>query len=62
MLQEDMGRAEELTTRLRTLSYDYERLTSMHRVVADKAANAEKEVNVHKSRLAYVCIGIDPSF
>ncbi|EIN03847.1 hypothetical protein PUNSTDRAFT_146828 [Punctularia strigosozonata HHB-11173 SS5] len=49
---EDMARTEELTTKLRTLSYDYERLTSKHKEVSDKAANAEREVNVFKSRLA----------
>jgi hypothetical protein len=52
--QEDMSRAEELTTKLRTLSYDHERLMSMYRTETEKAANAEREMNLHKSRLAYV--------
>jgi outer membrane murein-binding lipoprotein Lpp len=49
--QEDMSRTEELNTKLRTLSYDHERLMSMHRVAIEKAANAEREMNLHKSRL-----------
>ncbi|KAF8075153.1 Afadin and alpha-actinin-binding-domain-containing protein [Lyophyllum atratum] len=48
---EDMSRTEELTTKLRTLSYDHERLRSLHRDVTETAANAEREMNVHKSRL-----------
>lgn len=53
-LQEDMSRAEELSAKFRTLSYDHERLMSMHRTANEKAANAEREMNMHKSRLAYV--------
>ena len=49
-----MSRTEELTTKLRTLSYDHERLMSMYRTETEKAANAEREMNLHKSRLAYV--------
>lgn len=49
-----MTRTEELTTKLRTLSYDHERLTSMHRSSIEAAANAEREMNLHKSRLASV--------
>lgn len=49
-----MSRAEELSTKLRTLSYDHERLMSMHRTANEKAANAEREANLHKSRLACV--------
>ncbi|KAI0333888.1 hypothetical protein GY45DRAFT_1343777 [Cubamyces sp. BRFM 1775] len=48
---DDMSRTEELTTKLRTLSYDHERLTSMYKAEAEKAANAEREMNLHKSRL-----------
>ncbi|KAF7309923.1 hypothetical protein MIND_00364600 [Mycena indigotica] len=48
---EDMGRTEDLTTKLRTLSYDHERLTTMYRAAADTAASAEREVNLYKSRL-----------
>ena len=48
--QEDMSRTEDLTTKLRTLSYDHERLKSMHKTETEKAANAEREMNHHKSR------------
>ncbi|KAG1737211.1 Afadin and alpha-actinin-binding-domain-containing protein [Suillus lakei] len=48
----DMSRAEDLSTSLRTLSYDHERLMGMHRSATEKAANAEREMNVYKSRLA----------
>ncbi|KAF8159368.1 Afadin and alpha-actinin-binding-domain-containing protein [Crassisporium funariophilum] len=48
---EDMARTEELTTKYRTLSYDHERMLSMYRTATDKAANAEREMNLHKSRL-----------
>lgn len=46
-----MERTEELTTKLRTLSYDHERLMSMHRTAVERAAKAERETNLHKSRL-----------
>ncbi|KAK7025119.1 Afadin and alpha-actinin-binding-domain-containing protein, partial [Favolaschia claudopus] len=49
---DDMARTEDLTTKLRTLTYDHERLTTMHRSAVDTAANAEREANLHKSRLA----------
>jgi hypothetical protein len=49
-----MSRAEELTTKFRTLSYDHERMVSMYRTATEKGANAEREMNLHKSRLAYV--------
>jgi hypothetical protein len=45
-----MSRTEDLTTKLRTLSYDHERLMTMHRNATEVAANAEREVNLHKSR------------
>ncbi|KZT67343.1 hypothetical protein DAEQUDRAFT_739427 [Daedalea quercina L-15889] len=48
----DMSRTEELTTKMRTLSYDHERLMSMYRDATERAANAEREMNLHKSRLA----------
>ena len=50
--QTDMSRAEELSTQLRTLSYDHERLMGMHRSSIETALNAEREVNMYKSRLA----------
>ncbi|KAI0642311.1 Afadin and alpha-actinin-binding-domain-containing protein [Trametes meyenii] len=49
---DDMSRTEELTTKLRTLSYDHERLTSMYKAETEKSANAEREMNLHKSRSA----------
>ncbi|KAL1941270.1 hypothetical protein VTO73DRAFT_7482 [Trametes versicolor] len=49
---DDMSRTEDLTTKLRTLSYDHERLTSMYKTEAEKSGNAEREMNTHKSRLA----------
>ncbi|KAJ7931686.1 Afadin and alpha-actinin-binding-domain-containing protein [Mycena leptocephala] len=48
---DDMSRTEDLTTKLRTLSYDHERLMTMYRTATDIAANAEREANLHKSRL-----------
>ncbi|KAH9930287.1 Afadin and alpha-actinin-binding-domain-containing protein [Fomitopsis serialis] len=51
---DDMTRTEELTTKIRTLSYDHERILSMYRDTTERAANAEREMNVHKSRLATV--------
>ncbi|KAI0701494.1 Afadin and alpha-actinin-binding-domain-containing protein [Cytidiella melzeri] len=48
---EDMSRTEDLSTKIRTLSYDHERLMSMYRAAAENAANAEREMNMHKSRL-----------
>ncbi|KAE9394655.1 hypothetical protein BT96DRAFT_1047208 [Gymnopus androsaceus JB14] len=48
----DMSRAEKLTTELRTLRYDHERMISMHRTASESAANFEREVNLQKSRLA----------
>lgn len=51
-LQADMSRTEELTTKLRTLSYEHDRLGSMHRSANEKAANAEREASMHKSKLA----------
>jgi hypothetical protein len=49
-----MSRAEDLTTKFRNLSYDHERMLSMCRTANERAANAEKEANLHKSRLTYV--------
>ncbi|OSX64473.1 hypothetical protein POSPLADRAFT_1137091 [Postia placenta MAD-698-R-SB12] len=49
---DDMSRTEDLTTKLRTLSYDHERMMSMYQAATERAANAEREMNVHKSRLA----------
>lgn len=48
-----MSRTEELSTKLRTMSYDHDRLFTMHRAAVEKTANAERETNLHKSKLAY---------
>ncbi|KIK75253.1 hypothetical protein PAXRUDRAFT_19157 [Paxillus rubicundulus Ve08.2h10] len=48
----DMSREEDLSTKLRTLSYDHERLMTIHRSATEKAANTEREMNLYKSRLA----------
>ncbi|KAF9530341.1 Afadin and alpha-actinin-binding-domain-containing protein [Crepidotus variabilis] len=49
---EDMSRTEDLTAKFRTIAYDLERMRSLHQSETEKAANAEREVNMHKSRLA----------
>ncbi|KIL69132.1 hypothetical protein M378DRAFT_195916 [Amanita muscaria Koide BX008] len=48
----DLARTEDLSTKLRVLQYDYERMQSMHRAAENNADNAEREMNLHKSRLA----------
>ncbi|KAM6497284.1 hypothetical protein JOM56_007757 [Amanita muscaria] len=52
----DMARTEDLSTKLRVLQYYYERMQSMHHAAENSAENAEREMNLHKSRLAYVRI------
>ncbi|KAH9057460.1 Afadin and alpha-actinin-binding-domain-containing protein [Lactarius vividus] len=49
---EDMTRAEELTTKLRTLSYDHERLRSMHDCVKETAEAAERETAAARAKLS----------
>ncbi|KAG6900024.1 hypothetical protein C0993_004081 [Termitomyces sp. T159_Od127] len=49
---EDMSRTEELTTKFRTLTYDYERLKSLQKDAKEAAIHAEQEMNVYKSRSA----------
>ncbi|TFK29578.1 hypothetical protein FA15DRAFT_663719 [Coprinopsis marcescibilis] len=48
---EDIARTEDLTTKFRTLTYDNQRLTSLHRSAVEAGANAEREMNLHKSKL-----------
>ncbi|KAN0132821.1 Afadin- and alpha -actinin-Binding domain containing protein [Lactarius tabidus] len=48
---EDMTRAEELTTKLRTLSYDHERLISMHDSAKETAETAERETAAARAKL-----------
>lgn len=52
MIQDDMARTESLSTKLRTLSYEHERLSSMHRATEEKLASAERDTNLFKQRLA----------
>ena len=49
--QEDMTRAEELTTKLRTLSYDHERLRTMHSAATETAEGAEREAAAARAKL-----------
>ena len=49
--QEDMTRAEEMTTKLRTLSYDHERLRTMHGTATEMAENAEREAAAARAKL-----------
>ncbi|KAI0091494.1 Afadin and alpha-actinin-binding-domain-containing protein [Irpex rosettiformis] len=49
---DDISRTEDLSTKIRTLSYDHERLLAMYRGATETAANAEREMNLHKSRFA----------
>lgn len=53
-LQEDMKRAEELSSKHRILTYEYERLQSMHRTALNDAANAERDMTMFKTKLRYV--------
>ena len=53
LFQQDLSRTEELSAKFRTLTYDYERLLTMHRTANDKVAAAEKEVNLYKTKLTY---------
>ncbi|KAH9958819.1 Afadin and alpha-actinin-binding-domain-containing protein [Russula dissimulans] len=48
---EDMTRAEELTTKLRTLSYDHERLRTMHGTATETAEGAEREAAAARAKL-----------
>ncbi|KAF9784973.1 Afadin and alpha-actinin-binding-domain-containing protein [Thelephora terrestris] len=46
----DMERIDELNTNARTTGYDNDRLRSMHQTAVEAAGNAEREMNVWKSR------------
>lgn len=56
MLQRDMERIDELNTKVRTTGYDNDRLRSMHQNAVEAAGNAEREMNVWKSRASYVSL------
>jgi len=47
-----MTRAEEMTTKLRTLSYDHERLRTMHGAATETAENAEREAAAARAKLS----------
>ena len=51
MLQEDMGRSEQLSAKYKTLSYDHERLIEQHRAARDAAAQAEREMETGKAKV-----------
>lgn len=51
-----MERIDELNTKVRTTGYDNDRLRSMHQDAVDAAGNAEREMNVWKSRASYVAL------
>ena len=50
-MQEDMTRTEDLTTKLRTLSYDYEQSRTMHGAATETAESAEREAAVAQAKL-----------
>lgn len=49
-----MSRAEDFSSKMRTLSYENERLSSMHNACMEQLTTAEKNTNLFKSRLKYV--------
>lgn len=51
VLQEDTTRAEEMTTKLCTLSYDHERLRTIHGAATGTAENAEREAEAARAKL-----------
>jgi hypothetical protein len=53
-----MERTDELNTKVRTTGYDNDRLRSMHQNAVDAAGNAEREMNVWKSRASCVPISL----
>ena len=46
-----MTRAEDLTTKLRTLSYDHERLRTMHDSAKETVDLAEREATAARAKL-----------
>jgi hypothetical protein len=49
-LQEDMTRAEQLSTKYKTLSYDHERLIEQHRLTKEATAHAQREMETGKAK------------
>lgn len=46
-----MSRVENITTKIRTLAYENERIAGMQRTAEEQAAAAERDTNLYKSRL-----------
>ena len=61
-VQRDMERIDELNTKVRTTGYDNDRLRSMHQTAVDAAGNAEREMNLWKSRASCVFSSVFPPF
>ena len=55
-----MERIDELNTKVRTTGYDNDRLRSMHQNAVEAAGNAEREMNVWKSRAS--CVSLPPPY
>lgn len=53
-----MERTDELNTKVRTTGYDNDRLRSMHQNAVEVAGNAEREMNVWKSRASCVSLSM----
>lgn len=51
-----MERIDDLNTKVRTTGYDNDRVRSMHQNAVEAAGNAEREMNVWKSRASYVSL------
>ncbi|KAG9019721.1 hypothetical protein FRB90_010991 [Tulasnella sp. 427] len=49
--QDDVARADEIATKLRTLTYDYERLSSFNKALEDKVVHAEREAELFRSKM-----------
>lgn len=48
---DDVARADENATKLRTLTYDYERLSSFNKAMEDKVVHAEREAELFRSKM-----------
>ena len=48
-----MSRVENVTTKLRTLSYENERIAGMQRTAEEQLAASERDTNLYKSKLKY---------
>ncbi|KAG8950035.1 hypothetical protein FRC04_008115 [Tulasnella sp. 424] len=48
---DDVARADEVATKLRTLTYDFERLSSFNKALEDKVVHAEREAELFRSKM-----------